>query len=89
MRTIERSNAFKRELKGQNRALLDTKLRDVIVRLASDAPLDVMHRDHALSGAWKDFRDCHIRPDLVLIYKQIDEDRLLLARLGSHSELDF
>ncbi|MCG6138919.1 MAG: type II toxin-antitoxin system YafQ family toxin [Nostoc sp. LLA-1] len=43
---------------------------------------------HALTRSWRDFRDCHIRPDLVLIYKKIGDDRLLLARLGSHSELN-
>jgi mRNA interferase YafQ len=40
-----------------------------------------------LTGQWRDFRDCHIRPDLVLIYRRPDADTLQLARLGSHSEL--
>jgi len=44
-------------------------------------------RDHALAGQWKDFRDCHIRPDLVLIYARFGDKLLSLARLGSHSEL--
>jgi len=56
-------------------------------------PLAAKHRDHALTGNLKDYRDCHVRPDLVLIYKLMDstEDspaRLVLARIGSHSELD-
>ena len=55
--------------------------------LANDQPLEPRHRDHALSSNWKGYRDCHVRPDLVLIYR-LDENRLMLARLGSHSELD-
>jgi mRNA interferase YafQ len=44
-------------------------------------------RDHALSGEWKDHRDCHLKPDLVLIYRLPDVETLELVRLGSHSEL--
>jgi mRNA interferase YafQ len=93
MRTIERTTAFKRdfkrEAKGSHRGLLDTELRQIIVLLANDIPLDERHRDHALTGNWKDYRDCHVKPDLVLIYRCISTDRLVLARLGSHSALDF
>jgi len=49
--------------------------------------LEPGHRDHALTGDWKDYRDCHIKPDLVLIYQKPDADTLRLVRLGSHSEL--
>lgn len=55
--------------------------------LANDEPLPVAQRDHALTGEWKDFRDCHIKPDLVLIYAKPEPISLRLARLGSHSEL--
>jgi mRNA interferase YafQ len=92
MRTIERTSAFKRdfkrEAKGRHRDILDTELRRVIVALASDDPLESRHRDHALSNDWKNYRDCHVKPDLVLIYRLIGDDGLVLARLGSHSELD-
>ena len=44
-------------------------------------------RDHALSGDWAGYRECHIKPDLLLIYRKPDADTLRLARLGSHSEL--
>jgi mRNA interferase YafQ len=40
-----------------------------------------------LTGEWQDHRDCHIRPDLVLIYRKPDDEVLELVRLGSHSEL--
>ncbi|MGD7034404.1 type II toxin-antitoxin system YafQ family toxin [Methylotuvimicrobium buryatense] len=55
--------------------------------LANDRLLESRHQDHALSGNWKDYRDCHIKPDLVLIYQKPDEATVRLVRLGSHSEL--
>jgi len=91
MRTIERSSAFKRdykrEAKGQHRSTLDASLMPVLVALAEDHALDPRHRDHDLSGEWAGYRDCHVKPDLVLIYRRPDADTLRLARLGSHSEL--
>jgi mRNA interferase YafQ len=98
MRKIELTTAFKRDFKregkGPHRAVLDIDLKQVIAALACDVPLAAKHRDHALTGNWKNYRDCHVRPDLVLIYRLMDGDtegnsaRLVLARLGSHSELD-
>jgi mRNA interferase YafQ len=55
--------------------------------LANDEPLPESLRDHALGGEWKDHRDCHVKPDLVLIYIKPDADTLQRVRLGSHSEL--
>jgi mRNA interferase YafQ len=55
--------------------------------LVADKPLPVRYQDHPLGGNWKDHRDCHVRPDLLLIYRKPDEDTLDLVRLGSHSEL--
>ncbi|AQV99022.1 addiction module antitoxin [Cupriavidus necator] len=93
-RTIERTTQFKRdykrELKGPFKALLqslDGELPAVLNALANDRALPDRCRDHVLGGEWKDFRDCHIRPDLVLIYRKPDPWTLQLARLGSHSEL--
>ena len=43
--------------------------------------------DHQLTGKWQEFRDCHIRPDLILIYRKPNAVQLQLVRLGSHSEL--
>jgi mRNA interferase YafQ len=54
--------------------------------LVADEALPERNRDHALGGDWKGFRDCHIKPDLVLIYEK-SPNTLSLARLGSHSEL--
>jgi mRNA interferase YafQ len=91
MRTINRTNRFKkdykREAKGQHRAILDELLLAAASLLAADARLPESMRDHALAGEWKDHRDCHLKPDLVLIYRLPDADTLELVRLGSRSEL--
>jgi len=78
---------FKREKKGEHRATLDDALTVVLDALAADLPLEPRHRDHALTGDWRDHRDCHVKPDLVLIYQKPGDDTLRLVRLGSHSEL--
>jgi mRNA interferase YafQ len=62
-------------------------LRAVLTLLLNDQPLPARYRDHPLRGEWADHRDCHIRPDLILIYRKPDADRLGLVRLGSHSGL--
>ena len=91
MRKIESTGQFKRdykrEAKGQHRATLDADLKAILQFLAADEPLDARHRDHALTGEWKDYRDCHLKPDLVLIYQKPDPRSLRLVRFGSHSEL--
>ncbi|MBE7563795.1 type II toxin-antitoxin system YafQ family toxin [Acidithiobacillus sp. HP-6] len=91
MRTIDRSSSFKRdykrEAKGQHRATLDDELKPVLVALATDQLLDAKYRDHDLSGDWAGYRECHVKPDLLLIYRKSNTHTLKLARLGSHSEL--
>lgn len=91
MRTIERTGQFKRdykrESKGQHRLVLDDAFLAVLKLLIADKPLPAKYRDHPLSGDWADHRDCHIKPDLVLIYRLPDEATLQLVRIGSHSEL--
>lgn len=91
MRTIRRTARFKRdykrESKGPHRATLDQELRAVLSLLVTDTPLPARYRDHPLQGEWKDHRDCHVRPDLILLYRKPDPETLELVRLGSHSEL--
>lgn len=89
MRRIEPTTAFRRDLKRERRGQhknLDQLVTDVIRQLAADAALPERSRDHALTGDWVGFRECHVRPDLLLIYEK-EEGVLRLVRLGSHSEL--
>lgn len=91
MRTIERTSQFKkdfkREAKGRHRATINSDLETVLGMLIQDQALPVKYYDHALTSEWKDHRDCHIKPDLVLIYRKPNDDVLQLVRLASHSEL--
>ncbi len=91
MRTIKQTAQFKRDLKREAKSVYRLTLKDefaaVITALASGKLLAPKYRDHPLSGEWAGFRDCHIKPDLVLVYRLIGKDFLELTRLGSHSEL--
>ncbi len=91
MRTIEWTAAFRRDYKRTKATPrhrdIETLLSQLTELLAANRPLAEKHRDHALGGNWKGYRECHIKPDLLLIYKLPEEDTLRLTRLGSHSEL--
>ncbi len=91
MRRIERTGAFrrdfKREKRGQHRRDLDPLVSGVVSLLAEDKALPEKNHDHGLSGDWDDHRECHLKPDLLLIYRKPDPQFLQLVRLGSHSEL--
>lgn len=91
MRTIERTSAFRRDYR-RTRATpryrdIETELAEVVAFLADDKPLGIKHRDHNLSGGWRGCRECHLKPDLLLIYAKPDDRTLTLVRIGSHSEL--
>ena len=88
----------KREQKGPHGGSLRIDLQAAVDMLADDITLPAHMVDHPLAGGWKDHRDCHIKPDLILIYrkssgprvkppKQPLKPKLHLVRLGSHSEL--
>lgn len=91
MRAIEQASSFKRDYKRESRGLhaktLVGLLTPVLQALASDQPLAVNLRDHDLIGDWAGYRECHLKPDLLLIYRKSEDDVLRLARLGSHSEI--
>jgi mRNA interferase YafQ len=91
MRQIDLTTQFKRdyrrELKGQHKKYLSDSFEKFLEILANDNPIPSRYSDHPLTGNWKDFRDCHLKPDLILIYKKIEKNSLILVRLGSHSEL--
>lgn len=91
MRTVKYTNRFRRDYKREKSERhgkrLDAELLDTVTMLAKDEPLPRRYFDHPLSGEWSDHRDCHIKPDLILIYRKPDDETLELVRLGSHSEL--
>jgi len=78
---------YQREKSGIHGKRFDKMLTEAASMLAPDAPLLRRYCDHPLAGDWINHRDCHIRPDLVLIYRKYDDDCLALVRIGSHSEL--
>ena len=90
---VRRTAAFKRdyrrEKKGHFAKTLDLEVKNVVADLAADRPLPQRHHDHALTGPWKDHRDCHVRPDLILFYRKPDTDHLDHVRLGSRGKLGF
>ncbi len=88
MREIIRQKQFKTDMKQIARSGR-YKVNDlllVVESLAKDEALAKRHRDHALTGNWQDFRECHIKPDWLLIYR-LETDKLILVRSGSHSDL--
>ena len=86
---LRHSKAFKKELKKlKNDSQALAELEFVIDKLANDEILAPKYKDHRLTGDLKAYRECHIRPNLLLIYEK-QEDILLLTciNLGSHSRL--
>ena len=78
---------YKRLISSVNSEIID-ELLTVIEMLANGQNLPEKYKDHLLKGNWKDYRECHIKPDLLLIYKLENNDlTLTLVRTGSHSEL--
>lgn len=85
-RRIRLAKSFKRDAKKHYLHLLTPEWTKVLHCLLKRIPLPERYRDHALTGDFKGFRDCHIKPDLVLIYR-IENDILELHHLNSHSEI--
>lgn len=87
--TIRYQTAFKKDYKRIKKRGYDMRLLEkVIVDIASGTKLDEKYRDHALSGKWSGYRECHITPDWLLIYKIVEEELVLfLTRTGTHAEL--
>lgn len=89
MLDIVLSNRFKKDLKLAAKRSYDLSLLEEIVnRLANREPLEEKHRDHDLQGDYAGFRECHIQPDWLLVYKVDGTDLILfLSRTGTHSDL--
>ena len=81
------SGAFKRDVKRAEKRGKDmAKLRALLTLLIEQIPLPASYKDHPLKGDWNGYRDAHIEPDWLLIYRVVEEE-LQLARTGSHSDL--
>lgn len=87
--TVKPTSQFKKDYKlAMKRGLDISLLEDIIAKLALGESLPEKNRDHALSGNWNGYRECHILPDWLLIYKLEDNILILtLARTGTHSNL--
>ncbi len=86
---VIKSTKFKRDCKAAEKSGLDLEKLELVVRLlAADVTLPPRNRDHALTGNWRGYRECHIGPDWLLVYAK-DEGalELVLVRTGSHSKL--
>lgn len=89
MLILRTTGKFRKDYKlAKKRGLPMEELEIVLQTLLEERPLEEKHRDYALSGNYIGFRECHIRPDWLLIYT-IDHGNLILtaARTGSHSDL--
>ena len=86
---VKPTSQFKRDFKlAMKRGLRMELLEEVVAALAMGEPLPDRNRDHTLTGSWSGYRECHILPDWLLIYRIVDEVLVLtLARTGSHSDL--
>ena len=87
MYSLFRTASFKKQYKklsSNDKGLV----REVIILLAQNTILDEKYKDHKLTGNFKDLRECHVKPDLLLIYK-INDDilELALVQVGNHGSL--
>ena len=91
MREVEYTAQFQRDFKREGKSprgkVIHKKLEEAVELLCTDEPLPLRLRDHALIGSYAGMRECHLRPDLLLIYFKAGAHALVLVRMGSHSEL--
>lgn len=86
---IQRTSSFKRDYKlAKKRGYDISKLKTVVALLADGSDLPSVYCDHALTGNWKGFRELHIAPDWLLVYRIYDQQLILsLTRTGTHSDI--
>lgn len=91
MRTVKRTAQFRRDFRRVKRSIhgghVDATLLTALELLVADTPLPSRYVDHAMKGQYADCRNCHLRPDLVLLYRKRDSDILELIRIGTHAQL--
>ncbi|MBO4441090.1 type II toxin-antitoxin system YafQ family toxin [bacterium] len=89
MRELHITKSFKTDMKKlNNKERNDT--REVVLKLQKDEPLEEKYSDHALHGNYEGFRECHVHPDLLLVYEKTDDDNiyiLSLLRINSHTNI--
>lgn len=88
---LDTTAVFRKELKRAKKRGLDLRLlQNVVDKLQCGEQLPESNRDHALTGDFRNYRECHIQPDWLLVYRIIEKELvLLLVRTGTHSDLDF
>ena len=87
MLTADYTNRFKKDYKLAIKRNYDVSLIDaIIVNLINEVPLEERYEDHPLIGNYKGYRECHIKPDWLLIY-QIGNGAIVFERTGTHSDL--
>ena len=90
-RKIILSSQYKKDIKlARRRNLPEEELNDIVLKLANDVPLPAKNKDHYLQGEFVGCRECHIKPDWLLIYRKTDNNELQileLVRTGTHSDL--
>lgn len=84
---IVQTSQFRKDIKKQSKRGKDLqKLKDLIELLLGGQTLPSKNRDHVLTGDWIGWRDCHLEPDWLLVYK-LTQEELILGRTGTHSDL--
>lgn len=84
---IVQTSQFKKDIKRQRKRGKDLqKLKDMVELFLAGQTLPIKNQDHALTGDWIGWRDCHLEPDWLLIYK-LTQEELVLGRTGTHSDL--
>ena len=88
---IQKTNVFKKDYKRMlKRGCNEQLFMEVVAKLQNGEALPEKNKDHDLTGNWKGYRECHIQPDWLLVYRYLDNRLLLsLTRTGSHSDLRF
>jgi mRNA interferase YafQ len=89
-KSIKQTRQFSKDLKKISKSgrYAFEDFEKVLALLVSGDPLPYQYKDHMLVGNWKNHRECHIKPDWLLIYK-IDDESITLVRMGSHNQLFF
>lgn len=88
MKEIRKTSQFKKDFKRISKDLVKVeKLFSIVSKLANGEDIPSEYKPHPLKGAWKDYMECHVEDDYLLIWYDHEENVIKLVRLGSHSEL--